>query len=244
MRQGYFILNGISSEEFTCVIQDRPEIETPRRKVEFKSSYGQSESMPFDEEAYENTEMELICYVEGSENRSASDNRALIRKWFDSGRYMDFIPYFDPNKVYKVMTISPPKFSPKVFMDEGQPFEVGLTIKPYKFYLAGPNIDLTATGAIFNPSAEIALPVIKVFGTGDVTLTVNGVPFVIKSIVDTIVLECNLELAYREVGETMYNENSKIYTRAYPFLKVGSNTISWTGTVTKVEIEPRWRTLA
>ena len=75
MRQGHFILNGISSEEFACVIQDRPEIETPRRKVEFKSAYGQSEAMPFDEEAYENTEMELICYVEGSENRSASDNR-------------------------------------------------------------------------------------------------------------------------------------------------------------------------
>ena len=225
MRQGQFILNGISSEEFACVIQDRPEIETPRRKVEFKSAYGQSEAMPFDEEAYENTEMELICYVEGNVNRSASDNRELIQDWFDSGRYMDFIPYFDPNKVYKVMTIDPPKFSPKVFMDEGQPFEVTLTIKPYKFYLPDRNLELVSAGAIFNPTSKTALPVIK-------------------NIVGSIVLDCNLGLAYREVGETMYNENSKIYTRAYPFLKVGSNTISWTGTVTKVEIEPRWRTLA
>ena len=244
MRQGQFILNGISSEEFACVIQYRPEIETPRRKVEFKSAYGQSESMPFDEEAYENTEMELICYVEGSENRSASDNRELIQDWFDSGRYMDFIPYFDPNKVYKVMTIDPPKFSPKVFMDEGQPFEVTLTIKPYKFYLPDRNLELKSAGAIFNLTSKTALPVIKIFGTGNVTLTVNGVPFVIKNIVNSIVLDCNLGLAYREVGATMYNENSKIYTRAYPFLKVGSNAISWTGTVTKVEIEPRWRTLA
>ena len=244
MRQGQFILNGISSEEFACVIQDRPEIETPRRKVEFKSAYGQSEEMPFDEEAYENTEMELICYVEGSENRSASDNRELIQDWFDSGRYMDFIPYFDPNKVYKVMTIDPPKFSPKVFMDEGQPFEVTLTIKPYKFYLPDRSLELISAGAIFNPTSKTALPVIKIFGTGDVTLTVNGLPFVIKNIVGSIVLDCNLGLAYREVGETMYNENDKIYTRTYPFLKVGSNTISWTGTVTKVEIEPRWRTLA
>ena len=103
---------------------------------------------------------------------------------------------------------------------------------------------MTSAGAIFNPTSKTALPVIKIFGTGDVTLTVNGVPFVIKNIVDSIVLDCNLGLAYREDITSMYNENSKIYTRAYPFLKVGSNTISWTGTVTKVEIEPRWRTLA
>lgn len=244
MTPGSFILNNKTSESYGVFIQDRPALATPVRKVEFRSSFGQSGDNPYDEEAYSNTSMQLIMYVTGTEARTASDNRSLVYDWFDSGSYLDLIPYFDPDKIYKVMATTPPIFINKYFHGEGQAFTVDLTVRPYKYQNNVPLKTMTAGGTILNTGSQLALPVIKIFGTGDVTLTINGIPFVIKNIVGHIILDTGLMLAYKEVTGLVTSENSKIYTRNYPFFRKGSNTISWTGTVTKVEIEPRWRTLA
>lgn len=244
MKPGSFILNNESSEDYNTFIQERPEIETPRRRVDFKRSFGQSGDNPFDEEAYDNTTMSLVMYVEGSDYRTASDNRDAIYDLFDSGKYLDFIPYFDPNKIYKVMTTDFPTFSPKYFMGEGQPFEVELTVKPYKFYIPDADLVLTAAGTVMNNTSKTALPLIVVYGTGDITLTINGRVFTMKNIVDHVILDCQLMLAYKYVGSVITRQNQNIYTRNYPYLDKGLNEVSWTGTVSKIEIEPRWRTLA
>ena len=156
---------------------------------------------------------------------------------------MDFIPYFDPDKVYKVMTITPPKFTSVYYMGEGQIVEVGLTVKPYKYFLDSPQIVLTAASSIFNHKLLPSQPKIKIYGSGDITLTINGVPFVMKGVVGHIVLEPQLGIAYNESKPVRVNENRKVYTRNYPVLSPGNNSISWTGTVTSVKIDPRWRTL-
>lgn len=245
MIPGSFALKNELSTSYGIVIQDRPQIETPKRKIVFKSSIGQSGDNPYDEEAYSNTTMALNMYATGTPDIDASMRRDMIYDLFDSSTYMDFIPYFDENKIYKVMALEPPNFTTKYFMEEGQQFDVSLTIKPYKLLAYSPTKILTTSGTTFlNNSSKTSLPRIKIFGTGDVTLTVNGVPFVIKNITTDIIVDSELIIAYREVNGIITNENAKIFTRDYPFLKKGTNTISWTGTVSKVEIEPRWRTLA
>ena len=52
----------------------------------------------------------------------------------------------------------------------------------------------------------------------------------IKARESTITYKDNVSKNDKKVGE-------------YPAFFVGENTISWTGNVTKVEIEPRWRFL-
>ena len=198
--------------------------------------------MPFDEEAYNNTIIPLSLYVEGK-NRTASDSRELIFSWFNTGKYIDFIPYFDPEKIYKVMPMSAPKFTSMYYMNEGLSVEVSLTVKPYKYYIPGTDLVLTAAGSIFNPTVTPSLPRLKVYGTGNITLNFNGVLFVMEGVVDHIVLDSELGIAYNESSAVLLNENNKVFTRKYPVLNPGANAISWAGTVTSIEIEPRWRTL-
>ena len=198
--------------------------------------------MPFDEEAYNNTIIPLSLYVEGK-NRTASDSRELIFSWFNTGKYIDFIPYFDQDKIYKVMPTSPPKFTSMYYMGEGLAVDVTLTVKPYKYYIPDNDLVLTAAGSIFNHTVTPSLPRLKVYGTGNITLNFNGVLFVMAGVVGHIVLDSELGIAYNESSAILLNENSKVFTRKYPELVPGTNAISWTGTVTKVEIEPRWRTL-
>src|SRR5699024_5493678 len=107
---------------------------------------------------------------------------------FDSGVYMDFIPYFDPNKIYKVMATEYPSFESKYYFGEGQSFNVELTVRPYKYYVKSPLVSLTTAGTINNTTSKTSLPRIKIFGSGDVTLKVNGLNFVVKNVVDHIIL--------------------------------------------------------
>lgn len=240
MKAGSFILNGISSEDLHTVIQSRPVLETPKRRVQFKQAFGQSGSTPYDEEAYDNTELPLILYTDGPD---AVTSREAIYEMFNSGKYIDLKMYCDDSKIYKVMTIEPPKFESRYYMGEGMSYEVLLTVLPYKYLIDSPLATFLQSGSIFNPMRYNSLPIIKVYGSGDIVLNVNGIPFSMKGVSSYITLDSKFMFAYKDTGGVLTNENSKIYTREYPYLKPGVNTISWTGTVTKVEILPRWRSL-
>lgn len=244
MKPGNFILDGQDSETFGAFIQDKPLIETPKRRVEQRTVFGRSGDVLFDEEAYDNTSMELILFVLGTKDHTASDNRDRVFDWFDSGDYMDFIPYFDPGKIYRIKTTSAPSFTSRYYFDEGQQVNTELTIKPFKYYVDSPKVTLTTPGAINNPYSKESLPLIKITGTGDITLTIGGLPFVIKNVTDHIWLDSQAMFAYKDVSGVLTNENGKIFTRNYPYLRKGITNISWTGNVTSLEIEPRWRTLA
>lgn len=240
MKAGSFIINGVNSEDIKTIIQSRPLLETPKRRVTFKQAYGQSGTTPYDEEAYDNTVLSLILFTEGDD---AVLSREEIYDVFNSGSYVDLILYSDETKIYKVMVEEPAKFESRYYMNENQSYEIAFTVKPYKYLRDCNLITTTTSGIIVNQTRYSALPLIKVYATGDVTLTVNGEPFVIKDIAEYITLDSETMFAYKDTGTIITNENTKIYTRLYPFLKPGENTISWTGPATKVEILPRWRSL-
>lgn len=244
MKPGQFIFNGVDSESIKSFIQGRPIIQTPRRKRELKSAYGRSGFVIFDEEeSYENTDMDLVLYSLGDDVNTASKNRELLFNLFDNVGYSDFIPYFDPGKIYRVMVRDYIDFDSKYYMGEGQSLNVRLTVHPWKLYVGNFKKTLTASGNIVNPYSRNSKPLFKITGNGDVTLKVNGINFLIKGINGHIWIDSEQMFAYRDVSGVITNDNSKIHTRNYPIFKPGTNTISWVGSITKLEIEPRWRTL-
>lgn len=240
MKAGSFILDGVTSESIDTVIQSRPVLETPKRRVHLKQAFGQDGSNPYDEEAYDNTELSLILFTGGN---SAVESRDDVFAIFDGGKYKDLVLYCDDTKIYKVLTTEPPKFESRYFMGEALSSEVVFTVKPYKFLRTAPMSTLTGAGSITNPTRYPSLPLIKVFGSGDITLNINGTPFVMKGVSTFLILDSAIMEAYQDTGGILVPYNTKIYTRKYPFFKPGVNTISWTGTVSKLEILPRWRSL-
>ena len=81
-------------------------------------------------------------------------------------------------------------------------------------------------------------PVITVYGTGDITLMVGTVIVELEGITGSITLDSELQESY--TGTTSMNS---AMSGEFPLLKPGMNAISWTGEVSKVEIQPRWRYL-
>lgn len=243
MKRGSFIIDGVSSEDLKTFIQSRPIIEAPLRKAEQRSIYGVDGTVPFDEGAYENTNMDLVMVVDGTD--VISDRQRLYNLLDSRGVYKEFIPYFDPEKIYRVMLVDKVQFENQYHYGQKQALSVKYTVKPYKHLIDNDPITISgATGSVTNPTNYVAQPMIKVTGSGPATIKVNGVDFKIKNIPNTLTLDSERYSAYQEDAYgIIVPMNHEISSREYPIFKPGVNTISITGSVTQLYIEPKWRSL-
>lgn len=99
-------------------------------------------------------------------------------------------------------------------------------------------ITITQGAVLQNPGTHSSLPIIKIYGTGTITLTVNSSNIILSNVTDYMTVNSELFEAYRD----LVNKNNDMQGE-FPALLPGENAISWTGSVTKLEIIPNWRNL-
>lgn len=242
MKRGSFIINGQDSSTYGLFFQERPDIRLARRKIEAQAIYGHDGVVLFDDPSYEEVEYEWSWLMAHTPGRSLESNRLQIHEWFNNQLYAKIIPYFDPTKIWEVRLIDEVSFFNWHFMGEHQVVKLKVSVKPYKKLVANDPISFTTSRSIENKTKYSALPIIKLTGSGDVTLTVNSKNFVIKNITDHIFIDCELEHAYRQNGTVLMNENAKVDISVFPKLNPGFNSIT-TSKSMSVEIVPNWRSL-
>lgn len=144
--------------------------------------------------------------------------------------------FSDDDVFYKIINVKIGDIENEI--EEYGLFDVSFTIDPFD-YLKSPKIEvLTSAGSITNPGTYFSRPSIKVFGSGESSITIN------KKLI-----KVNLQHAYQvidsELQESYYltTNTNALMDGAFPLLDVGKNDISWTGGITKVEVEGRWRYL-
>ncbi len=118
-------------------------------------------------------------------------------------------------------------------------FTVNYRCQPF-WYMRGvmPIMLTTSGGAITNPGNIFAEPVITVYASGDITLMVGLYIVELEGVSGSITLDTQLMEAYS--GAESMNDNM---SGDFPTLAPGMNAVSWSGTVTKIEILPNWRYL-
>lgn len=115
-------------------------------------------------------------------------------------------------------------------------FIVQFDCQPFGYLLDGQEIRTITSGTILNHNKAdyISKPLITIYGAGSCTFTINSRSFTITEIGTSITIDSSIE--------SCYNGKDNMINGKYPYLDIGENTISWTGTgVTKVEIKPNWR---
>lgn len=120
-------------------------------------------------------------------------------------------------------------------IEKWRTFVVIFDCQPFALMLNNPLITLVAPGSITNTGTHESKPVIKIYGNGTIDLTVNGNAIHLTNIVGDVTIDSPMMDAYK--GTQLMNQNM---LGDFPRLAVGANGISWTGTVTKVEITPNW----
>ena len=237
-------MDGVNSEELNLFIQRTPLLETPARRVELKNAFGVHGGVPYDERAYDNTEMQLLMFVDGDDkNQDRQKVDALLR---NTGKFKEFIPYFDQEKIYYVMNMQKTQYESFSWYGEKQALQTTFTVKPYKYLRNVSDIVVTTSGVAINPFIDdVSQPLITIEGSGDVTLTVNGEDYRIQNVDEHITVDSERYSTYKRTSSNfIINENSKYRQKQYPIFTPGTNSISISGGATRVVIKPRWRSLA
>jgi phage-related protein len=163
---------------------------------------------------------------------------AAIKLWLCRAGYYVLTDTYQP-EYFRMAAFSSNLKIDELIENVGQA-QISFNCKPFMYSLAGQDtITLTDTGTVTNPEAFLSQPYIKITGTGNVTLHIGSNSYSIVGVSSYIELDSELMAAYK--GSVLCND--KINFTEFPVLPPGANSISWTGTVSKVEIVPRWRTL-
>lgn len=231
IHEAWFTFNGIDSREMGVIVTAMPETVRAERRIESITVAGRNGSLHTDEGVYESYDRTMECALI---KRARLDE---ITAWLVGSGEMTFST--EPDKVYRVTIAN--KISIAQMMRVFQKFQVILDTQPFKYSVnaAGDALELTAPTTIRNSGTVYSEPLITVYGSGDITLTINGADFPLYGVEESITIDSEM----MEVFEGDINQNGKYGGADFPRFEVGKNEIRWTGNVSKIKIQPRWRWL-
>ena len=231
IHEAWFTFKGIDSREMGVIVTAMPETVRAERRIESITVAGRNGSLHTDEGVYESYDRTMECALI---KRARLDE---IAAWLVGSGEMTFST--EPDKVYRVTIAN--KISITQMMRVFQKFQIILDTQPFKYSVnaAGDALELTAPTTIRNSGTVYSEPLITVYGSGDITLTVNGADFPMYGVQESITIDSEMMEVFK--GDT--NQNGKYGGAEFPRFEVGKNEIRWTGNVSKIKIQPRWRWL-
>lgn len=224
---------GVSSETITgLLISELPPITKPEMRVRTTKIEGRDGDI-VDELGYESYKKKVKIGLHGT-----FDIDAVI-KYFTGSGMVTFSN--EPDKYYIARIINKVDYQRLI---RYRTATVEFHVQPFKYKLNEAEIDETITSqeeiTVVNSGLEIAKPKVTVYGTGEITIKKNGsdVFKIDMSEDESIVIDSTEEEAY--AGAELKNRQM---TGQFLKLDPGENTITWTGDLSRIKIEPRSRWL-
>lgn len=225
----YFIYNGIDSRMMGVIVTAMPPTVRAAQRVESVKVPGRDGSLHETDGSYDNYTKTMECAIK---KREKIDD---IAAWLTGSGEIIFSS--EPDKVYRV-TISN-TISIAQMMRTFQKFQVSFDTYPFKYSVNrfDEALELTKAAVILGKGTVYSQPVITVYGSGAITLIINGADYPLSNVDEYVTINSEIEECYKDD----LNMNNIFSADEFPRLEPGDNTISWTGNVEKIEIQPNWR---
>ena len=124
----------------------------------------------------------------------------------------------------------------KTTFEEFGDFKVKFICEPFYYDLLKKDITVTEKETkVYNNVDFNSSPIIIIYGTGDLQLTINNTTVQINNVDERVLLDSKLFLCLDKDN----NNKSIDMIGNFPTLDIGENTITWVGNITKLDISPR-----
>ena len=118
--------------------------------------------------------------------------------------------------------------------------EVQFYCDPLKQLITEESVEVTSSGTtVNNPGDVVSRPRIKITGSGLITLTAGGKTLTLTGVESGWYVDSDLQWVTDGNGTPLQG----VYTGDFPVFNPGNNTMQFTGSVSKLTIEGRWRFL-
>ena len=228
----YIIWNGKDSRDISgLIICELPPITKPKIRTKITTIDGRDGSI-VDYLGYESYTKEIQIGI-----KSTNDLDKIIKFFTGKG---EVIFSNEPDKYYKAEIVRDVDYERLLRYKTAS---ITFYVQPFKYKVREPKFTLNITNEtsykVTNQGLEKSKPIITLYGSGDVTFTLNGIDvFTITIDDDYVTVDSEEQEAYKE--GTLKNRKMG---GDFPLLKPGINTITWSGNLTKIVVDPKSRWL-
>lgn len=218
--------NGITNADMGVVLTSRATVATPQERGESIEIPGRNGDLWRGEGAYSPIEIRVpICVLPDADF-------AAVRAWLVGSGALSF----DGDEAYWDARISGDvHYSPRDF-EGGYDSTITFVAQPFRSVAAVDIPVTTSPQTVINPCAVYSEPLITVVCNGSFEIRVNDTILSVADLSGTVKLDTQQQEAY--MGDQLVN-NSMV--GAFPVLRPGINTVSYSGAITSLTITPRWR---
>lgn len=224
-----FIWKGKDSYlDYGIVINVKPPMVLAEKNVQEITVAGRDGDLTVDDNTYKSITFPFICTLLDDTNLDD------VMLWLSG--YSDLILSWQNDRSYKAKMINRIDISQS--LETFGEFPLLFKAQPFGYALNNGLITLLTTpSTVTNTATKDSKPIIKIYGTGTVDLSINGNLIHLTNVVGYVTVDSDLMDCYKD---TLLKNNDM--TGDFPELVVGENVISWTG-ATSIEITPNWRYL-
>lgn len=229
MKREYFAWNGMRSTAFGVYVSEQPPITLPNERIEFEEVSGKSGSVAITEgvRVYHDIKLPVKCWA-----KTAGEARRFVHHIRGAGKieFPNIPEGYYKGRLDQVVEIERWKRT------NIREFTLVFRCEPYIYIHGNHKITLRSPGFVQNNFNEDALPIMAITGRGDMALSINGRLITLTNIAGGITLNSAIEEAYHGTNSL----NTQV-SGEFPRLTPGKNSISWSGNITSIVIEPNWR---
>ena len=229
----WFEWNGTRCTAYGIRVSEQPPISIPTERATFTNVPGRPGSLTTleGEDVYDDMVMTATCFVQDA------TRIAEIAAWLKGSGKVTFANR--SGGYYQARIVNQIDFEKILRGNPHRSFAVNFRCKPFWHAQNVSDIVVTTSGTfITNPGSVYAEPIITVYGSGTITLMVGMSIVELDGFSGSITLDTPLMEAY----QGHFSMNGCV-SGDFPRLLPGQNTISWTGSVSRVVIQPNWRYL-
>lgn len=233
-----FIYDSVSSDTYGLYINGQGVFNSPEPDLEFLTVPGRSGDLVYDNKRFKNITIKYpACFTQ---ENFRSNFKALQAFLLSHKGYYKLTDDYQPD-YYRMAAIDKAiDLSDINWVYDAGSFDLSFNCKPQLFLASGDTATTytAASNTITNPTNFASKPLLRVVGTGSVTI--EGVTITIAAHNYAYVdIDCELMDCYYEG----YNLNDKVTVGNYfPEFAPGDNTMALSG-VTSVTVTPRWWTV-
>lgn len=231
--RNWLTLDGKSSKDFGVYISGLNTFGAAERDQTKVEVVGRNGDLTIDNGRYRNVSVVYPAFIYDGfkENVAAFRNFLLSKK-----SYTRLEDTYHPDE-YRLAKFSG-SFNAEVVANlvAGE-FDLTFDCYPQRFLKKGElESEFTSSGAILNDTDQTALPLVRVYGDGSVTI--NGTTITISGSDSYTDIDCDLQEAYKDTLNVSKNNTITLNDGKFFDLESGENVISFTAS--KVVIKPRW----
>ncbi len=232
MIREYFTFDSRPSTDFGVWISGGGTFNAPRRDLEYVSVPGRNGDLIFDNGRYENITVTYPAFIPREFAARSTEFRAWICSKIGYKRLEDT---YHPDE-FRIGSYAEGFDADTTPRNLGGSFNLSFNCKPQRFLKVGEiPVDLTSGTIAYNPTEYTAKPLLRLYGTG--TVTIGGIRLTVTAANQYTDIDCDTMEAYK--GAANCNGNVVLPDGVFPELAPGENAVTITG-FSSAQLTPRW----